>query len=473
MQERKVPKEIHDLYMDFGELATDMELVGLPVNHEKRRVMGMMLLKEAHKNQAKLRDMLKWPDFNIYSPKHKTDLLYSGKFAQEPWNLAIRPTTFTKKTEAPSVSYKAIIDYMEHPVVSLLIKAIENFDLYARQYREEPDAEVKKLKELGLDNEAIIYGKNPKKASEYSNSIAPDGRLHCKIQPAQKGGRFSFKPNTQNQRPGDREFFEASPGRVIVGADKDQLELRIMACLAGVEELINVMREPNGDPHTYGCVKVYGREFTDKDEAYRKLIRTMFKNVVYASIYLAQPKTVHKTIRERKQLKPQLRRALTLGFVKRAVGGYFAQFPEIPEFHHRNMEKIEREGFIEVPQGWRRYFPLYPAPLNEVANWPIQCCGALTVGAEMVRIQKRLKEKYHGTAYCILHGHDAIYVECNERDVEGVKTIIDEEFGSTRLDGPKGPVYLTAGADVGKNLLTAAGYKPEEYSLFHTMKEAA
>lgn len=471
MAERKVPKEIHELYMGFGELATDMEVVGLPVNHEKRRLMGLMLLKKAHTARGKLREILNWPDFNIYSSDHKRALLYSGKFACDPWNLAIRPEAFTKKTGEASTSYKAIIDYMEHPVVHRLIDAIECFDLYARQYREGPDEEVKKLKELGLDSEIAEYIKKPKKASEYSEAIAPDGRLHCKIQPAQKGGRFSFKPNTQNQRPGDREFFEAGPGRVLLGADKDQLELRIMACLAGVEALLNVMRDPGGDPHTYSCIQVYGKEFTEKEKAMKKLIRNMFKNVVYASIYLAQPKTVHKTIRERKQLDPKMRAGLTLGFVKRAVTGYFAQFPEIPEFHYRNMEKVEKEGFIEVPQGWRRYFPLYPAPLNEVANWPIQCCGALVVGAEMVRIQARLKEKFHGTAYCIMHGHDAVYIECNERDAEEAKKIVNEEFGSTRLEGPKGPVFLTAETEIGKNLLTAAGYPYKDYSLFHRMKD--
>jgi DNA polymerase-1 len=259
-----------------------------------------------------------------------------------------------------------------------------------------------------------------------------------------------------NQRYIDRAFFEAPPGRVIIGADKDQVELRIMACLAGVSKLLEVMADPNSDPHTWSATQVYGEEFTSKPPAARKLLRNMFKNVVYASIYMAVVDTVWRTIREKKQLDAKLRAAMTHGFVERAYNGYFSQFPEIPAFHYGNMAKVEKVGYIENAFGWRRYFPLYPAPLNDVANWPIQSTATMIVTGEMIQIQQELKQRYHGTAYIILHGHDACYIECNERDAEDITKIVDRIFGRTKLDGPKGSVYLTSKADIGTSLLTAA-----------------
>ena len=268
-------------------------------------------------------------------------------------------------------------------------------------------------------------------------------------------GKVLITGNCQNipQYPvNHRVYMEAPEGRMIVGSDKDQLELRLIAVRAGVEELLTEMRKPDGDPHTLAAINVHGAKFLDMAPAMRKLVRDMIKNVVYAAVYMAGVLTVWHTIRERKQLPPEMRAACTKGEVSKIMRTYFGRYTQIPEWHQGNYARVEQYGFLEIPPlGRRRYFPVQPAPFNEVANWPIQTVGSDIVGMEMVQIDHELRRKFRD-CWVILHGHDAVYVECYERDAEAVAQTIDSIFGGTRVDGPAGPVWLTGKAKIAKSL---------------------
>jgi len=259
--------------------------------------------------------------------------------------------------------------------------------------------------------------------------------------------------NCQNQRPKDRAFFEAPDGRVFVGADKDALELRLAAVFSGVQELIHEMTRPGGDPHRLAAINVYGDVFTNASPELQKRLRDAIKTTVYASLYRAGVKTVHKSIRKKKFLDASLRAALTLEEVERIYHSYFGKYVEIPVWHDRNYTLAQTQFYLECPPlGRRRYFPVQPPPYTEVANWPIQTAGSDAVGMEMVQIQDELIRRYHGSASIVLHGHDAVYVECNEGDAMDVAKIVNRIFGATPMTGPAGPLALTATAKICKNL---------------------
>ena len=80
------------------------------------------------------------------------------------------------------------------------------------------------------------------------------------------------------------------------------------------------------------------------------------------------------------------------------------------------------------------------------------CAGSDYVTMEIIHIQDELKRKFHGDASIILHGHDAVYVECKESHAEQVANIVKHHFGATYVEGPAGPCYLTADIHIGKNL---------------------
>lgn len=274
-----------------------------------------------------------------------------------------------------------------------------------------------------------------------------------------RNGKALVVGNCQNQRVKDRAWLEAGPGRVIIGADKDQLELRLAAVLSGVEELVTEMNKPDGDPHTLAAVNVYGEPFLKKDKAERKRLRDAVKTTVYASLYRAGVKTVHKSIRKKKFLDPALRAAMTVEVVGHIYHSYFGKYVEIPAWHDKNYELAQTQGFLEIlPLGRRRYFPVQPPPYTEVANWPIQSLGSDVVGMQMVQIQDELNRNRGRwpDAHIILHGHDAVYIECYERHAkEIIEKVVAPIFGHFPVEGPAGMVDLTAVARIGKNLKEA------------------
>lgn len=420
----------------FARLAAHMEIIGLPVNMDKRNAMGEKLLAELEVMKGEMRDWLNWPEFNPMNKNHAVAALYDEKY------VGLTPTAFTAKTGQPSTKYEDIIDHMEHPFVGKFIKYVENHHCYATQYRNPPTTK-----------------KGPK-AGAYYRAMMDDGRIHCKWNPTgQKGSRFSSEPNLQNQRVKDREWLETAPGRVIIGSDKDQLELRLAAVLSGVAELVAEMCKPDGDPHTLAAINVYGEPFLKKSKKERKRLRDAVKTTVYASLYRAGVKTVHKSIRKKKFLDPALRAAMTVEVVGHIYHSYFGKYVEIPAWHDTNYALAQTQGYLEIPPlGRRRYFPVQPPPLTEVANWPIQTLGSDVVGMQMVQIQDELNRNRGKwpDADIILHGHDAVYIECYERHAEEIiEKVVEPIFGHFIVEGPAGPVDLTAEARIGRNLKEA------------------
>ena len=95
---------------------------------------------------------------------------------------------------------------------------------------------------------------------------------------------------------------------------------------------------------------------------------------------------------------------------------------------------------------------MQPPPYTETANYQIQTLGSDKVLECMLAIKEELRSKYKGSAEIILHGHDAVYIECNERDGDDVLTLVNHLFGNTVVDGPAGPVRLTCDGKTGKTI---------------------
>lgn len=421
-------------------LAARMETYGIPIDMDLRRSMGNTLLQIMEKNLHSMREYLNWPEFNPNRPVHVREALY-GKKGGKRNSLGLQPTKFTPKTQDPSTSYKAIIDHLEQPFVRAFVDYIGDRVAYSTMY-----------KEAGTDQDG--------EPGAYAKAIHSDNRLHAKVNPCgQKGSRFSTSPNVTNVQVVDatvphRMMFAAPPGRVMVGADKDQLELRIIACRAGVRELVEELKEPNADPHSLAARNVYGDEFLKRNKKDQKALRNMVKNVVYASLYNAGPKTVWNTLREKKTLSSKMRAAMTLGVVTHIHKSYFGRYVEIPVYHQHNYEMVHVNGYdMCEPWGRRRYFPVQPAPFTEVGNWRTQTEGSDHVLRAMVNIQEDYDHETGGDAQIILHGHDAIFTECAEGYGERAQYLTDHHFGDDIIEGPMGLVHLTAKADIAKNLL--------------------
>ena len=435
---RGVTPLLEQYQMAGQQLAARAEIYGIPINLALRKQLGENLKEKIARNLHGMREYLNWQEYNPKKPLHTRHVLYDKPGTNNHNCLGLQPTKFTPIEQEPSTSYKAIIDHLEQPFVRMFVEYVEDRMAYSTMFKDAGD-----------------YAFDPKgKPGAYARAIYNDNRMHVKWNPTgQKGSRWSSSPNVQNVALLWRVIFEAPPGRVMIGSDKDQLELRIMACRAGVRELIEEMANPNADPHRLAARNVYGAEFDRRSKQDQKNLRNMVKNVVYASLYNAGAKTVHSTIREKKILSPAMRAAMTLPVVKHIHTSYFGRYVEIPTYHERNYQQVQRIGYTECqPLGRRRYYPVQPAPYTEVGNWDTQTEGSDHVLVAMVNCQEDLDRETHGDAHIIVHGHDAIYIECKESYGERAQFLLDYHFGDTIIEGPAGVVHLTAKASIGKNL---------------------
>jgi DNA polymerase I-like protein with 3'-5' exonuclease and polymerase domains len=429
---RGMSAEVIQYQMAYSRLAARMELYGVPLDYDLWRKRCAEYKQKADVHLHEVRDYLNWPDFNPKSRNHAMEALFEQPRGGHN-NLGLTPTEFTPSTQEPSTSYKAIIDHLEHPLVRAFVNYVDKRGAWASRYRTEAEG----------------------KPSGYAKAIYDDGRIHAKWNPTgQKGTRFSSSPNLQNCPVKERDIFRAPYGRAFVGADKDQLELRIIACNAGVRELVNEMRRPGADPHRLAASNIYGELFFQRTAKEQTELRNMVKNVVYASLYNAGPQTVWRTLRVKKELDPAMRAAMTLAVVSHIHKSYFGRYVEIPAHHEKNYQMAMTLGYNECnPLKRRRYYPALPPPYTEVGNWETQTEGSEHVGREMVHIQEDFDRETGGDAQIIVHGHDAVYAECKESYAERALFLVDHHFGCTPIHGPAGQVNLTAKARIGKTLL--------------------
>lgn len=452
--ERGMNQKLISFQMGLSWLATQMGLAGIPVNYGLWRAQGQQLWNRCEFLKHRMRNYLGWPQFEPTNHHQIREVIYGPRWSGAPWNLGLKAKLLTEKTNRPATSYDALVHHIDHPFVRDIIEFTEKRAAWGNRYRTAEDVAERDYAKTGRRH-APKWVDN----SEYHKVYEEDGRLHPRWKPHEKmkGSRMGSEPNCQNVPEWERVIFEAPPGRVFVGADKDQLELRVAACLAGAGELLEVMRDPAQDPHRFVCRKIYD-DFDTYSPADQKRTRNGTKNVEYASLYRGGVHTVHNTILTNKRIPHSIRAGLSFEMVSYIYHALFrpgtGPFWPLTSYHDRNYAHAQQKGYIEIPPfNRRRFFPQEYPPYTECANWPVQTCGSDIVGKEMIEIQLALLDRYKGSAYIIIHGHDAVYVECEARHAEEVKKLVNEIFGHTTLEGPEGPVYLTAKAKIGRNLL--------------------
>jgi DNA polymerase-1 len=435
--ERGMNPKLEAYQMALQKQAGRMQVYGIPVNMSARDTMGKELKEKMHQCIEHMRQWMNWPELKPTRDVMMREALYSApKSGRNYLNLPI--LTYTPKDHLPSTSYKAFADYLEHPFIKSFTDYKESRAAFATIFQDEGDYDFSPDGTPGA-YAYCIYG----------------GRLHVKWNPnGQKGSRFSSSPNVQNIKLKYRTIFQAPPGRVFVGADKDQLELRIIACRAGVQELVDEIRKPNADPHRLSASIFFGEEFKRAGAAGQKKLRNLVKNVVYASLYNAGPNRVYRTLREKKELDSRARAELTKELVTYIHKSFFGRFTEITRYHEANYLQAMTQGYNECePFKRRRYYPVQPPEYTEVGNWKTQTEGSDHVNAALLHCQEDLDRETHGDAMIIVHGHDSLALECKESYAERGKFLMNHHFGDDLIEGPAGAVHLTAKASIGADLL--------------------
>ena len=279
--------------------------------------------------------------------------------------------------------------------------------------------------------------------------IAADGRIHTTFnQTAAATGRLSSNsPNLQNipiRTPLGREIracFIAEPGNLLVSADYSQVELRLLAQIAGEDVLKEIFRRGE-DVHTATAMRVFEVSEDQIDPGMRSKAKMINYGIVYGlSAYgMADRLDIPQSEAD--------------DFIKR----YLAGFPAIERFIAETIEQGTEHGYVSTLFGRRRQVPELRARRWELrkqgerfaVNMVIQGTAADVMKVAMVRADAALAREQLQTRL-ILQIHDELLFEGPEAEAEQVRALaIREMEAAYEMDPP-----LAVEAGVGRDWLSA------------------
>ncbi|MEN9752359.1 MAG: hypothetical protein RL670_50, partial [Actinomycetota bacterium] len=179
-------------------------------------------------------------------------------------------------------------------------------------------------------------------------SIGADGRIHTSYnQTVAATGRLSSEnPNLQNipirgeRGPEIRAAFEVSAGyETLLTADYSQIEMRIMAHLAGDDALIEAFRSGE-DLHRFVGSRVFGVTPAEVTPDMRSKVKAMSYGLVYGLSEYGLAKQLRISNAEAKQL----------------MNDYFSRFGSVKRYLATVVEQAKQDGYTTTVCGRRRPF---------------------------------------------------------------------------------------------------------------------
>ena len=276
-----------------------------------------------------------------------------------------------------------------------------------------------------------------------------DGRLHTTLsQTGSTTGRLSStNPNLQNipiRTEVGREIrscFVAEEGARLLSADYSQVELRVLAHIAG-DEALRAIFARGEDVHAATSAEIFGVPLDHVDPGLRSKAKMVNYGIVYGlSAYgLAD--------------RLQIPREEAAEFIERYLDG----FPAVREFIASTIESAKEDGYVSTLFGRMRRIPELRARQYQTrmlgerlaVNTVIQGTAADIIKVAMVRCHRALAEAGLATRL-VLQIHDELLFEGPEREMKEAAGIVRAEMiGAFALDPP-----LAVDVGVGANWLEA------------------
>lgn len=383
----------------------EMEQEGFLIDRKALAEFGEMLSGRIQTAQKNIFD-LAGEEFNINSTQQLGRILFD--------QLGLPPV---KKTKTGYSTNADVLDKLRgsHPIIGEIL-----------EYRQ-----LTKLKSTYADGLGKV--------------IAPDGRIHtCFQNTVTATGRLSStEPNLQNipirTELGAqlRKMFVAPAGRVLVDADYSQIELRLLACMAGDRAMIDGFNSGE-DIHRITASQVFG---VPQEEVTPQMRRSA-KAVNFGIVYGISPFSLSQDI------------GVTVAQAKEYMEKYFHHYSGVRSYMDGVVDRARADGYVTTLFARRRWVPeLKSSNFNTrsfgervALNAPIQGTAADIIKVAMIRVRDRLlAEGLKGRL--VLQVHDELIVECPEEEAEAVRRLVKEEMEAVISL----PVPLVADTAVGRS----------------------
>ncbi|MBP3571880.1 MAG: DNA polymerase I [Clostridia bacterium] len=399
-----------DMEMPLAAVLFDMERIGFKVDRESIYQYGLVLDTYAADLESRIFTYAGKP-FNINSPKQLGEILFET---------LMLPTD--KKTKTGYSTSAEVLDKLKkyHPIIEDIL-----------EYRQ-----VTKLKSTYVDGLLKVADGAGLVHTTFKQTGTATGRLS------------SAEPNLQNipirtelGRELRKFFIPTTEDRVLIDADYSQIELRLLADIAGDTAMRDAFIS-GFDIHTDTASRVFG---VDKDHVTVEL-RKKAKAINFGIMYGMGEHSLSEDLH------------ISRAEAKSYIDSYLNSYPDINRYLDEIIKTAYEQGFVTTKLGRRRFIPEL-AESNKMRkkfgervamNSPIQGTAADIMKIAMIRVHDRLT-KSGLDAKLILQVHDELILEASPNDAEAAMALLCEEMeNAVKLSVP-----LDVEAHIGKNWFEA------------------
>ena len=272
------------------------------------------------------------------------------------------------------------------------------------------------------------------------------GRVHTSyvISGASTGRLASTDPNLQNipvrteEGRRIREAFVAEPGNVLVSLDYSQIELRILAHIAGIPALKKAF-EDGLDIHAMTASEMFDVPLEEMTPDIRRQAKAINFGVIYGISGFGLARNL------------RIPRSEAQGFIDR----YFERFPGIKDYMDATIASAKEKGFVETLFGRKIHTPEINAKgpkagfaRRAAINAPIQGSAADIIRRAMIRLPEAIDGQ---PAKMLLQVHDELLFEVAEDAVDPLIATVREVMEGAAMPAVKIDVPMVVDAGQGAN----------------------
>ena len=381
LHQARVTRVYETLERPLVPVLAEMEMTGIKVNRDTLSRMSNAFAQKMAALEAEIHEMA-GESFNVGSPKQLGEIMFD-KLGYEGGKKG--------KTGA----YATGADVLED------LATIHDLPKRVLDWRQ-----LSKLKSTYTD--ALQDHINPE-----------TGRVHTSysIAGANTGRLASTDPNLQNipVRTEDgrriREAFVAEEGKVLVSLDYSQIELRILAHVAGIDSLKKAFRD-GLDIHAMTASEMFDVPLDQMTSDIRRQAKAINFGVIYGISGFGLARNL------------RIPRAEAQGFIDR----YFERFPGIREYMDNTVDFAKKHNRVETLFGRVIHTPEINAKgptagfaKRAAINAPIQGAAADIIRRAMVRMPDAIAGL---PAKMLLQVHDELLFEVNEDAVDPLVSVV-------------------------------------------------
>ena len=391
-----------------------MEIEGVEIDSKFLKSLSSKFEKKIQKLEKEVFKISK-KKFNIASPKQLGEIIYN--------DLKIAGLKKTKKGSfATSASVLEDLAFKGHEFPKLIL-----------DWRQ-----VSKLKNTYSDALPEHLNPNTKRVhTSFLLAATTTGRL------------ASSDPNLQNipikSEDGKdiRKAFTAKKGHLLISADYNQIEMRILADLADVKELKKAFKNKE-DIHSLTASQIFNIDIKKVNQDHRRKAKAINFGIIYGISQYGLAKQINVSNYEAEEF----------------LNSYFAKFPEIKVYMDNTIKFCRKSGYVNNIFGRRSHFNGINDKNFNVRNFqeraainaPIQGSASEVMRLAMIRLDKKLSEEKNSNSKMLLQIHDELIFEIPKKDEKVMIKLIEKEMTSVaQSDYHSFSTPLTVDINVGDN----------------------